>query len=524
MHAAPKEVQVCDAAQHACKPARFAPYNDAMAIYRESSEAIGNLYDGERVHRDAYLSTEIFALEMERLFARRWLYAGHMSQVPQAGDFITLEIAGTTLLMIRQADGGVQIMANRCAHKGAMLRCQASGHVDRAIQCPYHAWSYRLDGSLLAVPLREGYQGSHLATSEAAGGLTRFQTTVYRDFVFVCLDPNAAGLTAQVPAELLGCLDAMADRSPLGRLEVAGPCLRNVIECNWKIYLENINDTVHANVTHESSALSAEAVWQRTQSAAPSALKKPMAIEQLLPFSSGSDFMEKMGGRVWAGGHSILGIHASLHSDYSSVPGYEQAMIAAWGETRAKQILAWSPQNALIYPSIAFKSAPQTLRVIRPLGVSRTLVEIWAFRALGAPDVLLERTQTYNRIVFSPMSIVAHDDVQVFESIQRGLAGAGNEWVSLHRGHAGTRAADGSRSESESVATVGGTDERLMRNQYRAWLEALVPSDTASHESVSGESASAASASGESASTKGIPAKRDSGDAPRVSSAGVTKS
>jgi len=188
----------------------------------------------------------------------------------------------------------------------------------------------------------------------------------------------------------------------------------------------------------------------------------PTALEQLLPFGSGTDFMEKMGGRVFANGHSYLGTSQSIHSGYAALPEYDAAMIAAYGEARAREILAWAPQNMILYPSVALKASPQTMRVIRPLGPDRTLVEAWAFRAKGAPAALLERTQLYNRMVFSPMSMVAHDDVHVFEAIQRGLNASGNEWVSLHRDFA--RAELGAAPFDSS-----GLNEVLMRNQFRAW-------------------------------------------------------
>ena len=85
-------------------------------------------------------------------------------------------------------------------------------------------------------------------------------------------------------------------------------------------------------------------------------------------------------------------------------------------------------------------------------------------RSLGT--MLFERTQSYNRLVFSPMSVVAHDDVHLFESIQRGLAADGNPWVSLHRGH--------TANEFDSpTQETNGTNELLMRNQYRAWVRAM---------------------------------------------------
>jgi hypothetical protein len=118
----------------------------------------------------------------------------------------------------------------------------------------------------------------------------------------------------------------------------------------------------------------------------------------------------------------------------------------------------------VIYPSLALKGSPQAIRVIRPLAVDRTLIEAWSFRVEGAPDILFQRSLTYNRLVFSPMSVVAHDDVHLFESIQQGLRAEGNEWISLHRGF--------DRGELEQgTATVGGTNELLMRNQFRAWAK-----------------------------------------------------
>jgi hypothetical protein len=127
-------------------------------------------------------------------------------------------------------------------------------------------------------------------------------------------------------------------------------------------------------------------------------------------------------------------------------------------------VLQRSPQNAVIFPSLSLKSSPQAIRVIRPLAADRTLVEAWSFRVEGGPDLLLHRAVTYNRLVFSPMSIVAHDDLHLFESMQRGLAAGNNEWVSLHRNH---RAGE----FEKPVQDVGGTNEILMRNQFRAWAE-----------------------------------------------------
>ncbi len=315
----------------------------------------------------------------------------------------------------------------------------------------------------MGVPLKAGYEGTRLDACESGRGMTALaHVAVYRDFVFVKLSDDGPAFDDYF-GDVLRALDNMVDRSPEGRLRIDGGCLRNVIRCNWKIYLENINDTVHPMSTHQSAVDAAHGLWKDQPADAP----KPMAMEQILPFGAGYDFFDRMGGRAYPNGHSVLGIHFSIHSGYAQLPDYEAALRDVHGAERTAEILQRSPQNAVLYPSLAVKGSPQSIRVIRPLAADRTLVEAWSFRVAGAPDVLFERTQTYNRLVFSPMSVVAHDDVHLFESIQRGLRADGNPWVSLHRNF------DRSELEGGTIET-NGTSELLMRNQYRAWAKSMV--------------------------------------------------
>ncbi len=428
--------------------------------YRADPAAIRALVRDDRVHRDLYLSEELFALEQERLFARTWLYVGHTSQVPASGDFWSLELAGRPVMMVRQPDGAVRVFYNRCAHKGTRLVTDESGNTGRFFRCPYHAWTYKLDGAPLAMPLKNGYEGTALRQCESGAGLAELKhVAVYRDFVFARIADEGPAF-GDYFGEVLHAIDNMVDRSPEGRLTAEGGVLRNVIHCNWKMYLENINDTVHPMSTHESATQAAEAQWQGRAADE----KKPMAMEQILPFGSGYDFFDKMGGRVYANGHSVLGVNFSIHSNYAQLPAYEAAMRAAHGEARAAEILERSPQNSVFFPSLSVKGSPQAIRVIRPLAADRTLIEAWSFRAAGAPDLLFERAMSYNRLVFSPMSMVAHDDVHLFESMQQGLRAEGNDWISLHR--------DFDPAElAQSTITTNGTNELLMRNQFRAWAK-----------------------------------------------------
>jgi phenylpropionate dioxygenase-like ring-hydroxylating dioxygenase large terminal subunit len=415
------------------------------------------------VHRDLYTDAALFAQEQQRFFARAWLFAGHGSQIPAAGDYITLDLSGQPLILVRDPQGDIHAFFNRCAHKGAKLYTLPHGHVGKMMRCPYHAWSYRLDGRPVTVPLKDGYVGTGLDSSPSGQGLTPVPGLhVYRDFVFVRLSEQGMDF-AEYFGDALKAIDNMVERSPVGRLEVAGGVLRNTIACNWKMYLENINDAVHPVSSHESASTAARDIWKGHGSDAP----MPMAVEQILPFANGYDYFDRMGARIHPQGHSLLGVNFSIHSAYGVPSDYQAALEARWGVERTQEVLQRSPQNAVLYPSIALKGSPLSMRVIRPLAVDRTLVEAWSFRAVGAPDLLLERAMTYNRLVFSPMSVVAHDDVHLFESIQQGLQAMGNPWVSLHRNYQANESA-------QTSADTNSANEWLMRNQYRAWAQAML--------------------------------------------------
>lgn len=420
---------------------------------------IRTLVRDDQVHKDLYLSEDVFRHEQRTLFANTWNYLGHTSQIPETGDFFTLVIAGQPILVLRDSDGQVRAFHNRCAHKGTQLVSAESGRLGgRFVRCPYHAWSYRLDGKLIAYPLKQGYENTQMLHSEAGRGLRPVAGfEVYRDFIFGRLAREGVGFDEYF-GDILQAIDLMVDRSPTGRLQVDGGVLRNTVNCNWKLYLENINDSVHPVSTHESAVRAAQSVMKGQ----PADAQTPLAFEQILPFGQKYDFFHQTGGKVFPNWHSITGTQFSIHSGYGSMPEYVAALEAARGPYRTRQILERSPQNVVLYPSLALKGSPQTIRVIRAVAVDRTVIEAWNFRTLDAPELLFDRALTYSRPVFSPTSVVAHDDVHLFEAQQKGLRSQAAEWVSLHREY-------DARELDEPTRETSGTNELLMRNQHRAW-------------------------------------------------------
>ncbi|HEY6820996.1 MAG TPA: aromatic ring-hydroxylating dioxygenase subunit alpha [Burkholderiales bacterium] len=429
-----------------------------MGRYRDDPEALLKLVEGDRVHRDVYTDPEVFALEMERLWARSWVYVGHTSQVPKAGDFLTLDVAGEPLILVRLADESIRVLRNRCAHKGTKVVSAPSGNAGKTFRCPYHAWTYRLDGSLVMIPLKEGYAGTRMRET----GLQPVPNAeVYRGFVFARLSPKGLGFKEFFGGSL-SSIDYLADRSPEGELEITGGCLRYLHNCNWKMFVENLNDTMHPMIAHASSAGTAKRLWEGQ----PADKQKPMAVEQFVPFVNGYEFFDEMGVKVYPHGHGFSGVNFSIHSSYSPIKEYEEAMLKAYGEERAKHILGTVRHNTVYYPSLTIKGAIQSIRVARPLAADRTLIESWTFRLKGTPDRLLARTVMYNRLINSPMSVVGHDDLHCYRSIQEGLAASGNEWVNLQRNF------DPKELQTPELV-ANGTSDVSMRNQFRAWRELM---------------------------------------------------
>ena len=102
--------------------------------------------------RDYFVSPEIFATERERIFYKSWLLVGHVSQLEAAGSYFLFELDAESVIVLRDGAGEVRAFHNHCRHRGSKLCQEHSGKFGATIQCPYHAWTYGLDGALRAVP------------------------------------------------------------------------------------------------------------------------------------------------------------------------------------------------------------------------------------------------------------------------------------------------------------------------------------------------------------------------------------
>ena len=137
-----------------------------------TDQQIADLVRDDSVHKSVYTDPELFQLEMDRIYGHAWIYVGHESQVPEVGDFYATRIGDQDVIMTRGADKKINVLYNRCPHKGAQLvPADSCGNTGRFFRCPYHAWTFRTDGSLLSIPLNRGYDNVGLDQCEASGGM-----------------------------------------------------------------------------------------------------------------------------------------------------------------------------------------------------------------------------------------------------------------------------------------------------------------------------------------------------------------
>ena len=431
-----------------------------MTKYSQNPSAIRQLVRDTEIHKDLYIDQELFQLEMEQLFANTWVYVGHASQIPNKGDYYTTTVGTEAVIMVRHTDDSIKVLYNRCPHKGVKVAGETCGNTGKFFRCPYHAWTFRTDGRLLAIPLKKGYEDTGFECSEASQGMAAVENVVvYQDFVFCRLNPEGESFE-DFFGESLTTIDNMVARSPEGKLEIAGGVMRYMHNCNWKMLVDNQTDTCHPMVAHESSAGTAIKVWEN----APEGTPKPMAVELFAPFMSPYEFYENMGIRVWENGHGHTGVSNSIHAQYSDIDGYWNQMVEAYGEERAKEILGDVRHNTVYFPNIMIKGPIQTLRLFKPIAADKTLVESWTFRLVGAPDKLLERTLMYNRLINAPTSVVGHDDLEMYERAQEALQSRGRDWMNVGRLY------DAAEKDQKNVV-VNGTSEMQMRAQFRAWLK-----------------------------------------------------
>jgi len=189
---------------------------------------------------------DIYRLEMKRIFGKGWLFLGHASMIPDVGDYITTYMGETPVIVSRGNDGSVKAFINRCSHRGLHLCPYDRGTAKRFI-CPYHGWTYSLDGELTVLPSAESFPSDFDSANFGLISVPRVQD--YKGFIFGNLDRGAPTFEEYL-GDLKYYFDYFMVRDYVGGV-VASPIKQRVISRhNWKIPADNGSDNYHATPTH----------------------------------------------------------------------------------------------------------------------------------------------------------------------------------------------------------------------------------------------------------------------------------
>ena len=197
--------------------------------------------DGYSLPGWIYHDDEFLQAEKQRIFAASWQIVCHINDIPRPGDYHTLEFLGEPLVALRTGDSGVKAFFNVCRHRGARLLDGTAGQCGGRVTCPYHAWTYDLDGTLSAVPQCREFPDF----AAARYGLKSVETEIYMGFIFVRLQPGLPGVAAMLkPYESELAAYRLEELQPLGRVTL------RTRDVNWKNVTDNYSDGMHINVAH----------------------------------------------------------------------------------------------------------------------------------------------------------------------------------------------------------------------------------------------------------------------------------
>jgi phenylpropionate dioxygenase-like ring-hydroxylating dioxygenase large terminal subunit len=187
-----------------------------------------------------YNHAELNRIELERVLLPSWQIVCHINSIPVAGDFVTFDLGPESVIVLRDRDGSIRAFHNACRHRGARI-LDGAGHCAGPITCPYHGWSYRQDGSLVGVPVRESFPG----LDRADFGLHPVRVDTAFGFVFVALRGDPAPV-----AKTWGSL--LEEFTPYRTEEMVplGPITVETWDVDWKIAMDNYLESYHVPIGH----------------------------------------------------------------------------------------------------------------------------------------------------------------------------------------------------------------------------------------------------------------------------------
>ena len=397
------------------------------------------LVQDDRIHASLYTDPRIFEDEIERIFHRGWVFVGHDSEIPRAGDYVTRRVGREPVLLVRGKDGSVSVLVNRCMHRGTML-CQADRGHARTFTCPYHGWTYDVGGELLGVP----YPGGYASLDKREHRLARApRVSSYRGFVFASLAAGGISLSEHLGAATK-LFDRSCDLAPAGEIELTAGWVKHRCAGNWKMLPENDSDGYHLGFVHRALFSIVRTQYQHV-------VGEERAVKAVI--------------RDWGHGHMEIDWSPGydrplqwLGASAESVADLASALERRDGPETARRRLFEGPAHAMIFPNLFLGET--NVAIVEPVSAGECVHWHTPMFLKGAPE-LNRRLLRMAEAGMGPASFLMPDDLTVAARNQLGLDARTAPWLLLARG-LGREAID---AEGRGVSHV--TDETTNRGLWR---------------------------------------------------------
>lgn len=196
---------------------------------------------GHSLSQAFYKDADVYQTEIRKIFLKHWLYAGHVSQIPDTGDYFTIEFDTESVIVVRTNSGEVKAHMNLCRHRGSRICLERSGS-KKSLTCPYHAWSYTLDGELISARnMSDDFERSE-------NGLHQVKVALLGGLIFICFSENPPKLDA-----LRQNLKTTFDLFGMHSMKLAEQKSYK-IPANWKLAVENYQECYHCAPSHQEFA------------------------------------------------------------------------------------------------------------------------------------------------------------------------------------------------------------------------------------------------------------------------------
>lgn len=404
----------------------------------------------DRVAGQLYTDPEIFEAEIEKIFYKTWIWVAHDSEIPEKGNFKKAMIGRQPVIVTRDRKGGVNVLLNRCRHRGASV-CEPDKGKANGFTCPYHSWSYSLDGQLRGIPYPEGYEG---VVEKKDMPLQKLRVESYAGMIFASFNPDVEPLEDFLGDAKLW-IDRFMKQGAGYPIKVQGEH-KFRFDGNWKIQLENTTDGYHFPIVHRS--------WMASVDAETADMLSFMTDENAVTHALGN-------------GHSVA-IMVPEHVDLDEDDGTEDLqerfshIIEELSQTmepaqvrRIVRSMHGAGFNLNLFPNVAMSMS--FFRVLRPIAVNETEIQHMALGLDGGPESVNRERLRIHEHFQGPFGFGTPDDSEAWDRVQRGAYANKEMPILVNRG------LGRETTTEEGWKTSHVTDESGMRESYAQWKKMM---------------------------------------------------